>query len=373
MRIKSIAIEKLFGTFDYNIDLNQDEGITILTGPNGYGKTTILHIINSIYRRDLNYLKSLKANKIALVFENGGSIWFNDGKNAKQFGYSALSIYNDFWSGNKEKIYGIAFIKDQRLTHEITYQNANAIASGAFHAPEGKGIASTVFLYANEMRSILGKKKSEDNQLSEKLNATQFNRIKDCVPLETNEYKSRFEIFQEKYNRLLAMGIYSEPLQYADYNENRQYLTIFLEDFEKKIAIYDDILIRAELFLEILNEKALTNKHLFIDVRNGFTIKTRGNEKIDLLLLSSGEQQEIILFFDLIFLIKQEALVLIDEPETSLHIVWQRQFVNDLIKIRQASKNLSFIIATHSPQIIAKHRGLCADLYDLSLADNKNA
>ena len=44
MKLSSVRINNLFGQFDYNIALNQDEGITILTGPNGYGKTTILKI-----------------------------------------------------------------------------------------------------------------------------------------------------------------------------------------------------------------------------------------------------------------------------------------------------------------------------------------
>ncbi len=36
-RIKIIKITKLFNLFDYDIEL-KEEGITILTGPNGYGK-----------------------------------------------------------------------------------------------------------------------------------------------------------------------------------------------------------------------------------------------------------------------------------------------------------------------------------------------
>jgi ABC-type enterochelin transport system ATPase subunit len=37
-----IGIENLFGRFDYDIPLNREDGITILTGPNGCDKTTIL-------------------------------------------------------------------------------------------------------------------------------------------------------------------------------------------------------------------------------------------------------------------------------------------------------------------------------------------
>ena len=45
--LTSIKIEKLFDIFDYHIEFKK-EGITILTGPNGYGKTTVLKILDAL-------------------------------------------------------------------------------------------------------------------------------------------------------------------------------------------------------------------------------------------------------------------------------------------------------------------------------------
>ncbi|MCB1193136.1 MAG: AAA family ATPase [Leptospiraceae bacterium] len=50
--IQSIKIEGLFNKFNYDIKL-KEEGLTILTGPNGYGKTTILKVLYSIASRQL--------------------------------------------------------------------------------------------------------------------------------------------------------------------------------------------------------------------------------------------------------------------------------------------------------------------------------
>jgi predicted ATP-binding protein involved in virulence len=66
--LKTIQIEGLFNRFDYNIDLKQD-GLTILTGPNGYGKTTILRMIDSVASRNYSVffevpVKSLKFNLV---------------------------------------------------------------------------------------------------------------------------------------------------------------------------------------------------------------------------------------------------------------------------------------------------------------------
>jgi len=44
--LKRIKISKLFNSFDYDINLKAG-GLTILTGPNGYGKTTILRMIHA--------------------------------------------------------------------------------------------------------------------------------------------------------------------------------------------------------------------------------------------------------------------------------------------------------------------------------------
>ena len=45
MRINSIKIEKLFEIFDYDISFSTNENVLIITGPNGFGKTMILNII----------------------------------------------------------------------------------------------------------------------------------------------------------------------------------------------------------------------------------------------------------------------------------------------------------------------------------------
>ena len=65
--IERIEIDKLFGRFDYTINLYDNEkNISILTAPNGYGKSTILKIISSFASGDHYYF----------IRENFGSIRF---------------------------------------------------------------------------------------------------------------------------------------------------------------------------------------------------------------------------------------------------------------------------------------------------------
>ena len=66
--LNKIVFEKLFGVFDYEINLKEG-GVTILTGPNGFGKSTILKSINAFYMFDIIFFSKLDFKKI-LFFSN---------------------------------------------------------------------------------------------------------------------------------------------------------------------------------------------------------------------------------------------------------------------------------------------------------------
>jgi predicted ATP-binding protein involved in virulence len=359
LKIKSISIEKLFGQFDYTIPFN-DEGITILTGPNGYGKTTILNIVNNLSDLNFWHFGKIKYDNVSVEYDDGYTlnIFPSAGGNAVH----TTANLDDLKKKYSNKVY---YIKDQRLQ---SLPNGNQDSSKADDVS-----TKTVEKYAKDLADILNQKKQEETTLSEKLTTTQFNRIKDCVPLDEKEYKERFEAFLEKYHQLEMLGIYSEPLKYADYTENRQYLTVFLEDFEQRINLYNEVIMKASLFKNMMDEKELTHKKITINKDIGFSILTDAGQELKLSYLSSGEQQEIIFLYEFLFKVTEDSLVLIDEPETSMHIEWQRQFIPDLKKIRQVNNNLSFLIATHSPQIIGSDWDLTVDLFDLSKGNDKNA
>ena len=61
--LTGIKIEKLFDIFDYDIEFKK-EGITILTGPNGYGKTTVLKILDALASQNSLFFTNLLFQKI---------------------------------------------------------------------------------------------------------------------------------------------------------------------------------------------------------------------------------------------------------------------------------------------------------------------
>lgn len=138
-------------------------------------------------------------------------------------------------------------------------------------------------------------------------------------------------------------------------------LQIYVEDSKKKLATFDELYRKVSVFRELLSKK-LRPKELFINREFGAQIK-RGKEDIGLSKLSSGEKHEFIMLFKLIFETPENSLVLIDEPEISLHVSWQLEFMSDLAKMQSANQFQS-IIATHSPQIIQGADHITFDLAD---------
>ena len=70
VELKRIIFKKLLGRFDYNIELK--DKLTILTGPNGFGKSTILKTIEAISRgvEGISYFNSLNFEEIIFDFKN---------------------------------------------------------------------------------------------------------------------------------------------------------------------------------------------------------------------------------------------------------------------------------------------------------------
>ena len=104
------------------------------------------------------------------------------------------------------------------------------------------------------------------------------------------------------------------------------------------------------LFEDIINERFLF-KHLEIDAKVGLRFVTADGNDIQCDSLSSGEQQLIILYYKLLFEIEPDTLVMIDEPELSMHVDWQDYFLKDIQRI-VALRKFDLLIATHSPDII---------------------
>ena len=103
------------------------------------------------------------------------------------------------------------------------------------------------------------------------------------------------------------------------------------------------------------------HKRIRLDRQRGLVAKSDKDESLELDYLSSGEQHELVLHYDLLFRVPPNTVVLIDEPELSLHVAWQKRFLPDLVEIVQLS-GFDVLIATHSPFIVGDREDLMVAL-----------
>jgi predicted ATP-binding protein involved in virulence len=251
--------------------------------------------------------------------------------------------------------FDVRFIQTQRL---ITY-SSKIERSRYAHRENRSSYENTVAKYSVELRNYIRDKLSESVQIGQKLDSTFPNRLLDkTTPIEYSE-----EIIVKLANKLETLRTKLEssglitPTNVIKIQEgsmsavDQRAIYLYLMDSLKKYEVFEDLDRRISLFTEILNKKFDGNKSISFSKDSGIEVFTKNGEKLNPRLLSSGEQHEIILLYDLIFKATKNMLVLIDEPEISLHIDWQLEFIPDLEAIAKLN-NPQFLIATHSPTII---------------------
>ena len=118
---------------------------------------------------------------------------------------------------------------------------------------------------------------------------------------------------------------------------------------------YDSITIANNIehfFTSIINPLFKnTGKQIEIDESSNELVFRSDKSIIRLSDLSSGEKQVLIILFRLFLMEKQRYIVLMDEPEVSLHIEWQQKLIDTMQKV---NPNCQFIISTHSPSIFGQ-------------------
>lgn len=138
-------------------------------------------------------------------------------------------------------------------------------------------------------------------------------------------------------------------------------LSVYVKDSLEKLKPYESLAYKLKLFLKILNSKMLLKEVRFVQFVGFEVYSTKTNDKISLQDLSSGEQHLFVLFYQMLFKHGKDTLLLIDEPEISLHVGWQKHFVDDLLEVLKLSP-MTVIMATHSPTLIGSYWNLTSEL-----------
>lgn len=226
----------------------------------------------------------------------------------------------------------------------------------------------SVNAYANELADNIQEKLAEYGTLSQSLDRTFPVRLVQKVStnsLTNDQLIKKLDEVETKRKHLINAGLLDKDentnFQISEQiDENiKQVLSVYIEDVENKLTVFDNLSQRIELMKKIINQR-FAYKEINISKEKGFTFTCNGNS-LSPTQLSSGEQHELVILYELLFKVKPNSLILIDEPELSLHVEWQVNFLKDLQEITQIA-NVDVLIATHSPGIIHDRWDLTVEL-----------
>lgn len=189
-------------------------------------------------------------------------------------------------------------------------------------------------------------------------------KILDDLKILSKGEKDQYNIFFDNYvKRIKSLKKKPIPLDemfglFIEHNEMKkiQGIVNIAADTEKQKAL---IMHPIELFLNTVNEFISSSdlkKKIDININGRIYFSSENsNQKLSIQLLSSGERQLLVFFANLIFGVKETSsgIFVVDEPELSLHLSWQKVFVEKALEV---NNNVQFIFATHAPEIIGSRR-----------------
>ncbi len=309
MKIRKLGIKnyKIFDEvmFDFTDEEGNVKNAIVIAGLNGTGKTTVLELINDIL---------------------GGHVIKNIDKKFEIFielDFSGLSWYSEFLNE-------IELSKNEFLS-EFTF-GENVIGISYKHS---KSNLKTVADFQKFSKKINDFQQSFDEKVK---------GVYKCSndKLQTKSKRNSSNLFQEVsfYTDKTDMkNLILKPIHKQIYrNLNTPPKELINREIDKLNGIFEKIKFNTRLTNIDADELIFTSK-------NGHNIKFED--------LSSGEKQVCFSGFFLSKLNISNSMIVVDEPEDSLHPSWQNEILNFYESI---GVNNQIIIATHSPQIIASSK-----------------
>lgn len=157
------------------------------------------------------------------------------------------------------------------------------------------------------------------------------------TPLSTSDFIHALSITDGKQSSLAA-----------------ELLTPYITSLERRLEALEPIYKIVDKFVNIVNG-FLNDKSIGYRLSQGFYIESKRAQTLSASQLSSGEQQLLLLFCYVLTAREKPSVFIIDEPEISLNIKWQRQLIQSLLDITEGA-NIQFIFASHSMELLTQHK-----------------
>ena len=316
--IESISVKNLFGYHNYDFVMTK-EALSIIIGTNGLGKTTIFQILKAILiKGDSLYSCYKKLEFILLIPFDEVSILFRDG--------TKILLKQEHVEGNEKRL--LFSINNEK---NIFFENDT------------------------NLRDLLKRKEKDKDDI---LLLHLFAEVETGLFYKATAVKDIYEIIEKKFPKIQSI-----KKRFLFIETKR----ISLTELKKEIAgkkpsrILKGIEKLSNCFSKLYYRDDPALKTICLSDKNKLVVKTSKNDIIDIENLSSGEKSALLILYEVIFHSETNAIILIDEPEISLHIAWQQQLgemIQDLIKEKYGTQ---VIMATHSPFIAAGNTSILVE------------
>ena len=213
-----------------------------------------------------------------------------------------------------------------------------------------QGAMNVHSVYINVLHHVLELKSTQDDSLSKSTVDTLLNQLSN-IETKTAEH-ARYELASK-----LSTSEFRKALSSKAKKTNTlavELLKPYIKSLEGQLEAVDPIYQTIDRFVTIVNN-FLNDKTISFKLSQGFSIHNRLGNALTPAQLSSGEQQLILLFCYVLIARDRSSVFMIDEPEISLNIKWQRQLIRSLLDITSGAP-LQFIFASHSMELLAQHR-----------------
>ncbi|KAA6455971.1 ATP-binding protein [Acidobacteria bacterium AB60] len=175
----------------------------------------------------------------------------------------------------------------------------------------------------------------------------------------TNEF-ARYELATELSTTEFKKALQSRSP--AQKTLAAELLKPYIKSLESRLDAVEPIYTLIDEFVRTING-FLRDKSISFKQSEGFAIRNRLDSPLKPADLSSGEQQLLLLFSYVLTAREMPSVFIIDEPEISLNIKWQRQLIQSLLDITNGAR-IQFIFASHSMELLAQHRDRVVRLDD---------
>lgn len=383
--ISTFSIQKLFGLYDYKIAFQDND--LILIGENGSGKTTIMNVLFYFLTKQWEELVSINFNSISIKFIG----------NAKLLTVARKEI-EEFLSFRHGRLY--LFSENQHVQNMS--QNLNTISGVLTKIFEDSFILYLPTFRRIENKRQLSEKITDGLHLEDSSEEKNYKMLKefgmDDVHMQNMIYSSRLkDKYVKSLNRLNKQ--YLNDILAGSYEKDGDVLLSFSRDKlvyavdsidehllpksnkERLKRVFNQIAnkeseestdrekILSHYLLLLMNsqveiQKQRINMNLFVSRCNkylhgkyiifdenllSYNLINEDGKELQLDALSSGEKQIVSIFSYLCLASNTNVFVMIDEPELSLSVDWQRTILED---IKECPSCKGLFAVTHSPFVI---------------------